>query len=83
MARVTLEGVDATLRAVKEIVSGISDKVERINGHVDDHETRLALVEQKQNQTERGRGVWINLAMLVAATVIGGAILVAVNGGFR
>jgi len=79
----TLEGLDATLNAVKGIVSEIKGQVEKINGHVDDHETRLALVEQRQNQTEKGRGIWVHLAMLVAATVFGGAILAVVSGGFR
>lgn len=83
MGHVTLEALDATLRAVKSIVSETKSQVEKINGHVDDHETRLALVEQKQDQAEKGRGVWVNLAMLVVATVLGGAILVVINGGFR
>lgn len=79
----TLEAVEATLNAVKDIVSETRDKIDEINGSVDDHETRLALVEQKQDQAEKGRGVWVHLAMLVVATVLGGVILLVVNGGFR
>lgn len=79
---VTLEALDATLKAVKSIVSETKRQVEKINGHVDDHETRLSLMEQKQEQAEKGRGVWVHLAMLVVATVIGGTILAVVSGGF-
>ena len=77
---VTLEAVDATLTAVKDIVTGNSRKLAKINGHVDDHETRLALLEQAGRLYGKARGLWVHLLLLIAATVIGGVFLMAVSG---